>query len=234
MSIEPNYSPVLTPRIVNGILSSLIAGAIVYIVFFSGHLSVAPWVAAGVDEAIELLALGWLYEVGRGVRRSMAVSANNSGTRKESAGDLQGAAADYDRALRLNPQLELAYRNRGVARHKLGDRVNSLLDLEIAISIAPDFFEAYQARNVVRHLNSDILGAFLDCEQMLRLRPDSAIAHYNRACALCRLGRVDELFVDLYEAIRLDPKWREQAQEDADFEAIREHPSFIAMLNVER
>jgi Tfp pilus assembly protein PilF len=50
-----------------------------------------------------------------------AVTYECGGAAKQRKGDLNGAMADYNRAILLNPQFGLAHRNRGNAKRKKGD-----------------------------------------------------------------------------------------------------------------
>jgi Flp pilus assembly protein TadD len=45
---------------------------------------------------------------------------------------LEGAAADFDHALRLRPGYALVYNNRGIARQKHGDQAGAQCDFAIA------------------------------------------------------------------------------------------------------
>jgi tetratricopeptide (TPR) repeat protein len=54
----------------------------------------------------------------------------SAGVDKYNAGDKQGALADYNQAIQLNPNYALAHVNRGVARSALGDRQGAIVDFE--------------------------------------------------------------------------------------------------------
>jgi tetratricopeptide (TPR) repeat protein len=49
----------------------------------------------------------------------------HKGVRKYEAGDFDGAIADYDRAIALNPHDSRAYYDRGLAKQAKGDLCNS-------------------------------------------------------------------------------------------------------------
>ncbi|MFQ3679859.1 MAG: tetratricopeptide repeat protein, partial [Pseudanabaenaceae cyanobacterium] len=51
------------------------------------------------------------------------------GNTKSALGDNQGAIADYDQALRLQPDLAEAYNNRGIVKSALGDKRGAISDL---------------------------------------------------------------------------------------------------------
>jgi tetratricopeptide (TPR) repeat protein len=58
----------------------------------------------------------------------------------------QRAVADYDQAIRLNPEFAKAYANRGLAYTKLGQHLQAVKDFDEAIRLKPDFADAYGNR----------------------------------------------------------------------------------------
>lgn len=62
---------------------------------------------------------------------------NRSGIAKYKSRDFQGAMADYDIAIRMNPQYASAYSNRCLAKSGLGDKNGAIADCNIAIRINP-------------------------------------------------------------------------------------------------
>src|SRR5260370_42021352 len=64
--------------------------------------------------------------------------------------DVDGAIADYNKAIELNSQMADAYNNRGSAWLLKGNTEQAVADFSTAISIDPDFSEAYYNRGYVR------------------------------------------------------------------------------------
>ncbi len=79
-------------------------------------------------------------------------------------GDLVGAIADYDEAIRLDPTLAPAFINRGLARNEQGDRVGAIADYDEAIRLDPTYAPAFYNRGVPRHEQGDRVGAIADYE----------------------------------------------------------------------
>lgn len=130
---------------------------------------------------------------------------NNRGVASHSRGDLNGALADFDRALEENPDYAEAYNNRGAARHARGDLDAALADYDRALELNPDYAAAYNNRGTVRHARGDLDGALADYDRALELTPhiDAAAIYHNRGAA--RRGDFDGAIADFNRALELDP-----------------------------
>jgi quercetin dioxygenase-like cupin family protein len=65
-------------------------------------------------------------------------------------------------------------------------------------------------------------------EEGLRERPGQPTLLYNLACAESLGGRPLDALTHLQQAVKAEPKFREQAQSDPDFDPIRREPGFPA------
>lgn len=63
------------------------------------------------------------------------------------------------------------------------------------------------------------------------MSPNNPYFIYNLACLECLAGLSTESIAHLRQAIRLDSSWREHAQNDPDFEAIRDTPEFVGLIS---
>lgn len=86
-------------------------------------------------------------------------------------GDVPGAMADYDAALRVNPRCTLAFVNRSNSRGMLGDFPGAIADATEAIRLEPGYAEAWFNRGQARQLAGDVAGAETDFRKALRLKP---------------------------------------------------------------
>src|SRR6266545_3627431 len=102
---------------------------------------------------------------------------NNRGLAREAKGDLDGAIADFNRAIELDPKLAISYHNRGLAQKAKGDQDGAIPN--------------YNNRGITKEGKGDHDGAIADYSRAIELDPklaifcvDGTIADYNRAIEL--------------------------------------------------
>jgi tetratricopeptide (TPR) repeat protein len=117
-----------------------------------------------------------------------------TGIQKYRQGDYQGALADFDRAINLNPNYALAYYGRGFLKaDKLQDTQSALADFDRAIELDPNNAVAYYARGILKHEH------FND-------EPGGDIADIQTAA---KLYQEQERTQDYQDAIDLLKKWQQ-------------------------
>ena len=127
------------------------------------------------------------------------------GNTKYYLGDYKGAIADYDSAIRLNPDNANTYYNRGTAKGDLGQHFAAIADFDIAIRLKPDYAEAYNNRGIVKGKLGQHSAAIADFDTAIRLKPDYAEAYNNRGIVKSKLGQHLAAIADYDTAIRLKP-----------------------------
>ena len=95
----------------------------------------------------------------------------NRGVLQHIIGNDDRAIADYEEAIRLNPQYAAAYNNRGLVRQAQGDLKVALADYDEAIRLNPLAPEGYGNRGTARIAQGDFDGGLADYAEMIRTQP---------------------------------------------------------------
>src|SRR5256714_8187522 len=130
----------------------------------------------------------------------------NRGIEKAKDGDLDGAIADFGRAVKLNPKDDAPYYNRAQARRLKNDTAGAIADYTKAIGLGSTNPAAYNNRANVRAETNDRDGAISDYTHAIELKPDYARAYYNRAVARRDKGDATGAAADFKRARELDPQ----------------------------
>jgi tetratricopeptide (TPR) repeat protein len=130
----------------------------------------------------------------------------NRGIEKGKEGDLDGAIADFTRAVELNPKDDAPYYNRAQAKRLKKDAAGAIADYTRAIELGSTNPAAYNNRGNARAENNDRDGAIADYTHAIELKPDYARAYYNRAVAKKEKGDATGAAADFKRAQELDPQ----------------------------
>jgi tetratricopeptide (TPR) repeat protein len=85
---------------------------------------------------------------------------------------------------------------------------------------------AHVSRALMLLQAGELAEALAETKVAAAIAPNLALARYHHAAALCMSGYLPESLAELAEAVKLDPKHKAQAREDADFESLRKDPRF--------
>ncbi|XHX78602.1 MAG: tetratricopeptide repeat protein [Stenomitos frigidus ULC029] len=94
---------------------------------------------------------------------------NQRGTSKAQNGDLEGAIADFDQAIRLKLDYATAYYNRGTAYARTGNVRAALADYTQVIALKPNNAAVRYSRGLLRANTGDRAGAIVDFQQAAAL-----------------------------------------------------------------
>src|SRR6266496_3208900 len=130
----------------------------------------------------------------------------NRGIEKAKKGDLDGAIADFDRAIELDPKDDAPYFNRAQAKWQKKDGTGAIADYTRAIELGSQNPAAYNNRGNARSENNDRDGAIADYTHAIELKPDYARAYYNRAVTKQAKGDTTGAEADFKTAGKLDPE----------------------------
>lgn len=130
----------------------------------------------------------------------------NRGVARQKKGDLDGALADYTRAIELNPHDAAPYNNRGLLKMAKGDLDGALADYDRALQISPRNFEIRGNRGVARQKSGDLDGALSDYDIAIKLYHKYALAYRNRGSVKMARNDLDGALNDFNHAIEFDWK----------------------------
>ena len=175
---------------------------------------------------------------------------NNRAILYSDQGNHELAAAEYTRAIEIDPKEPLYYSNRGHAYYDLGDQEKALSDFNISIALAKENDNKNYAYsfNLVYYLNNranyfkyieDYDNAILDYSSCIELEPENANYYKNRANCYNSLKDFNNALFDFTRAIDLDPYNVYRYIDRADFQrkieefdfALKDYDKAISISN---
>jgi tetratricopeptide (TPR) repeat protein len=144
-------------------------------------------------------------QAGVSIAQPIAFTYNNRGNARKGKGDLDGAIADYNKALESQPRFAEAYYNRGLAFQTKDELDGALRDYSTALLLAPRLTDAYVNRGQVRQRKNDLDGAIADYNSALQQKADEASTYFARATALQAKKDLEGAVSDYSKTIELDP-----------------------------
>jgi len=129
------------------------------------------------------------------------------GNTKSSKGDLDGAIADYNHAIEIDPKLSAAYVERGYVKQDKGDLDGAIADYTRAIELDPNYSYAYTERGYAMQDKGDLDGAIADFSRAIEINPKNSEAFCYRGYARKAKRDLDEAITDFSRAIEIDPKY---------------------------
>lgn len=97
---------------------------------------------------------------------------NGRGLAKRRKGDLEGAIADFNVALGIDPTSVLALSDRGFCKMNLGDLDGAVADFTRAAELSPENADRRNSLGIVKQLKGDLAGAIADYDRAIALRPE--------------------------------------------------------------
>jgi tetratricopeptide (TPR) repeat protein len=140
-----------------------------------------------------------------GIRGRVADVVTGIGESRFKHGDIDGAMAHYDWAIRIDPNVAMAWNDRGLGWDLKGEYDKALADLNEAIRLNPQGAKAFNNRGYTWLQKGDRDKALADLDEAIRLDPRQALAFNNRGLAWFGKGDLTKAINDFDESIRLDP-----------------------------
>ena len=146
-----------------------------------------------LDSAIELSPSNASYWVNRGVARLHR-------------GDVDGAKADYDEGLRLDPSNSLALHNMAILKSGSSDKEPTEMLLSESIEKKGRNPYPYAERAYERLQKNDLTGALEDYTEVVRIEPKDGENYLNRGLVKEKMKDLPGALSDFGKAIQLDSK----------------------------
>ncbi len=129
----------------------------------------------------------------------------NRGIELAAKGQHDGAIADFDAAIRLDPKFGDAYYTRGNSWGFKFDPDRAIADYDAAIRLNPKDRASLGSRAFEWTLKGDYAKAIADQDAALRVDAKSAMAYHGRARARFYSGDYSRAIPDFQEAMKIEP-----------------------------
>ncbi len=131
------------------------------------------------------------------------VAFHNRGIEYHKKGLYDRAIAEYNQAIKLNPDYTRAFNNRGRAYAKKGLYDRAIADFDAAIKLKPDYTSTFNSRGRAYVKKGLYDRAIADFDAVIKLKPDYAFAFTNRGRAYAKKGLYDRAEADFNRAREL-------------------------------
>jgi tetratricopeptide (TPR) repeat protein len=126
---------------------------------------------------------------------------------KYKKGDFEGAIADLDKAIAINPELAEAYNNRGLTYKALKEYPKAIADYDKAIEISPKLALAYTNRGIIYHALKDHTKAIADFDRAIAINSAHTYAYNSRGNTYADLKEHAKAIADYTKAIEINPEY---------------------------
>jgi len=130
---------------------------------------------------------------------------DNRRVAKQMKGNLDGAIADYTKAIELDPYDATAHYNRGIAKRAKGNLEGAIADYSRAIELKPGYAKAYHHRGFAKQFKGDWQGAIADYTKAVQLNPEDYRSYHSRGCLRYDAHDFANALVDFRKVTELDP-----------------------------
>ena len=129
------------------------------------------------------------------------------GIGKANLSDNQGAIADYNQAIAINPQYASAYVNRGIVKYNVGDKQGAIAEYNQAVAINPQRADIYVFLGIAKSDLGDKQGAITEYSKAIAVYPQDYAAYRDRGLARSDLGDKQGAIADFTQAIAINPQF---------------------------
>ncbi len=161
--------------------------------------------AQSSDWDLQIEACTTVIQSGEQFGADLATAYRHRGNAYLGKGDFDRAIAQYDQALRVDPNHVDAYYNRGSVYFHMGDFDRAIAEVDQVLRLNPGDIDAYYLRGLGYFNIGETDRAIADFDQVLHLDPSHAEAYYDRGRAYHHKKEYDRADADFEQAKRLDP-----------------------------
>ena len=165
-----------------------------------GAYAVAAWAQVGLWKDGETL-----FSHALRVTHANWVAHNNLGVALAARGDVEGAMAQYQAALRVKPDCADAHNNVGLMLWRQGRREDAAEQYRLSLRAAPGAAETHSNLGVVLTELGQRDEAIAHLNEAIRLDPQFAGAHVNLGNVWRDSGRTQEAIEQYEQALRIKP-----------------------------
>ena len=127
--------------------------------------------------------------------RTLALAYSNRGVEWKAKGELAKAIADYDEAIKHDPQQAAVYNNRGIAYASAAEYDKAIADYDKAVELNPTYASALNNRGLAYFNAGQQQRAIADYDAAIKIEPD-AIRLNNRGNAYAARAQYDRAIQD--------------------------------------
>jgi protein O-mannosyl-transferase len=180
---------------------------------------IAPWVSAAMaNVVVVVLATLTNAQIHRWTnsftlfKHTLSVAPRNFaiegdlGYALQRSGQLDEAAAHFEKAIQIQPNDQMSQLYMGVARFHQGRVPEAIEHARVAIHLKPDSAKAHNLLGMALAKQNRNEAALDEVRRASELDPKDAEIRNNLGLTLARLGRAPEAVGEFHEALRLDPK----------------------------
>lgn len=124
--------------------------------------------------------------------------------------DLQGALADYDNAISLDPYNPILYNSRGNVKDELKKTTDAIADFNKSIALDSTYTNAYYNRGIAHYNVQEYKEAQADFEYILKKTPQDAEAMIGIGLCFVKLAKTAEACVWFTKARQHQPALAEE------------------------
>jgi serine/threonine-protein kinase len=124
-----------------------------------------------------------------------------------------GAIADFDMAIKINPNHAKAYYSRGLIKNYFQDYMEEVVNLSRSIDLQSEFSEANTTKELVMDFGvKNYSGAISDFDKAIEINPKFAKAYYHRGVVKIYCHDYSGAKSDFGKAIEIDPKYTQASR----------------------